>query len=364
MPANLDIPLAAPNVTANMLHTHVRMSITPNDDESLAYDLAIPKGWAYSQQFGPVATGLLETQGIGFFAAGVHPDGPVIAATVTTVPYEIPLDTWARMSLTHEGWEVVDAKWFPGPYGLFFDLTGQRTVGESQQVRRTSVRVRGSQIFSLHCMCSRTQWEEHKEIFWVAHLSFELGLKGSTRMEPWLAGVGAKPDFQFGFPASWSAEPKTPEPEVTSLVDVRLLDAADERLLAYLQVTARRRAQGEAAPNLLLYQSESQSLLTAAGFVANDKPRKLTTDEDPRAEAVQGWLGGFIWEGVMKGGAVYVRTGFLDQAGATFVFTLISPRLQDDPLIALRAQRAFEIARSTLVTPEANTGRVTHNPQR
>lgn len=349
--ADFDIPMTAPSVTSQMEETHMRLSILPNDDSSLSYDLAIPKTWAYSKQFGPVTTGLLETQGIGFFASTTHPDGPVIAATVTAVPFEIPLDTWARISLTHEGWEIVDAKWFPGPYGLIFDLTGRRMLGESQQIRRTTIRARGSQIFSLNCMCSHAQWNHHKEVFWVAHLSFELGLKGSTRMEPWLAGIAERPDFQFGFPASWSAEPKTPQPGVTSLVDVRLLDAAAERLLAYLQVTARQRANGEAAPVLILHQRESQSLLVAAGFVASGEPRQLTTEDDPRAEAVEGWLGSFTWDGTMKGGAVSARTGFMDRAGTTFVFTLISPRLTDDPLIALRAQRAFEIARSSLVTP-------------
>jgi uncharacterized Zn-binding protein involved in type VI secretion len=54
----------------------------------------------------------------------------------------------------------------------------------------------------------------------------------------------------------------------------------------------------------------------------------------------------------MKGGTVQARTGFLDRAGTTFVLTLIGPRPGDDTLIALRAQRAFEIARSSLVTPE------------
>lgn len=130
-----------------------------------------------------------------------------------------------------------------------------------------------------------------------------------------------------------------------------MLDAAGERLLAYLQVTARRRERGEAAPNFVLYQNESQALLTGADFVANDEPRRLTVEDDPRSEAVDGWLGSFVWSGAMKGGAVSARAGFLDRSDKTFVFTLIGPRLEDDPLIALRSQRAFEIARSSLVMP-------------
>ena len=82
-----------------------------------------------------------------------------------------------------------------------------------------------------------------RDIFWVAHSSFELTLKGSTRMEPWHAGIAQQPDFQFGYPASWSSEAKSPEPNVTSLVDVHLVNAAGDTLVAYLQVTARRRTK-------------------------------------------------------------------------------------------------------------------------
>jgi hypothetical protein len=200
-------------------------------------------------------------------------------------------------------------------------------------------------------MCSHAQWDQFKEIFWIAHSTFELALKGSTRMEPWHAGAAEHPDFQFGYPASWNAETKTPKPNVTSLVDVRLVSADGNILLAYLQVVAHRRTDTEAAPVLDLCERESLALLEAAGLVPRAEPRQLTSEEDPRAEAVSGWLGGFRCEGEMKGARVYARTGFMDRAGITFTFTLLSPLLADDNLLAMRAQRAFEIARASLVTP-------------
>jgi hypothetical protein len=348
----LDIPTAAPHAATTMVDTHVRVSLTPNDEQQLAYDLLVPKTWAYSKQFGPTATGLLQTRGLGFFASGSEPDGPVVATTVSVIPFEVPIDTWARLGFAQDGWEIIAGHWFPGPYGLFYDLTGARenTAG-GWQVRRSSVRVRGTQLFSLNCMCNAAHWDELKESFWVAHLSFELSMKGSTRMEPWLAGIAERPDFQFGYPASWTSEAKQPQADGTSAVDVRLLNARGDTLLAYLQVAAYQRKEGEAAPILSLHERESRTLLEKAGLTIYVPPRRLTGDEDPRAEAVAGWLGAFAGEGVMAGGRVYARTGFLDRSGATFTFILISPLPADDALTALRAQRAFEIARASLVTP-------------
>jgi hypothetical protein len=347
----IDVPFAAPHANTTMAETHTRVSVTPNEDEQLAYDLILPKGWAYSKEFGPTAKGLMQTQGLGFFAATAEQDGPVIATTVSTVPFEVPIDAWARLSFAETGWSLIAEGWFPGPYGLIYDLTGVREHEGAWHVRRTSVRVRGTQIFSLNSMCGERLWNEFKESFWVAHLSFELELKGPTQMEPWLAGIAEHPHFQFGYPASWNAETKATDEEGTSAVDVRLLNRQGDNLQAYLQVVARQRKPGEAAPVLALYEREAHGLLEKAGLQPQAPPRQLTLAEDPRSEAVTGWLGGFACEGIMQGGRVSTRTGFLDRAGAMFTFTLIGPLLEDDALTYLRAQRAFEIARDSLVTP-------------
>ena len=349
---HLDIPTAAPHASTTMAKTHARVNVTPNGEADLSYDLLIPKDWAYSKQFGPTVTGLMQTQGLGFFASSVDPDGPVIAATVSTIPFEVPIDSWARVALAQDGWIIIAGRWFPGPYGLIYDVTAVREREQTWQVRRTSVRVRGTQVFSLNCMCSEVHWNLWKETFWVAHLSFELTTKGSSRMEPWMGGIGEHPPFQFGYPASWTAETKATEEGGTSAVDVRLLNRQGDTLQAYLQVVARHRKPGEAAPILALHEREAYGLLEQAGLQPEAPPRQLTLAEDPRSEAVPGWLGSLECEGLMQGGRVYTRTGFMDRAGTTFTFTLIGPLLADDALTYLRAQRAFEIARASLVTPQ------------
>jgi hypothetical protein len=78
-----------------------------------------------------------------------------------------------------------------------------------------------------------------------------------------------------------------------------------------------------------------------------------------RAVAVKGWLGGFEATGQLGTSEVRLRLGFIDRDGHDASFLMISPLLHDDPLTALRGQRAFEIARATftpLPTGAAATG--------
>src|SRR5256885_9760037 len=124
----IDVPHQAPHVLAKMEDTHVKLRVTPNDDKMLSYSLAVPKTWAYSRQFGPVPGGPLVPQGIGFVTGAATLGAPVVAVTVTNVLFEIPIDTWARLTMAAEGWTVVAAQWFPGPHGLFFDEIGRAHV--------------------------------------------------------------------------------------------------------------------------------------------------------------------------------------------------------------------------------------------
>jgi hypothetical protein len=352
MPSTLDIPQQAPFLQATLEHSHVRMAVEPNDDAGLAYELLIPKTWAYSREFGPVPTGMLIARGIGFFAGAAEPGSPVIAVTITKVPYEIPIDVWARATFLHEGWEIVAAGWFPGANGLYFDLTGIRVVNDVSEVRRSAVRVRGTDIFTVNCLTARKHWDAVKELFWLAITSFDLAKAGPTRMEPWLeANVAAsadRPGFTVAHPATWLSESVTPTPEAVSALDVRLLDAEAERLLGYLQVKALRRAPQPAPPASDALKVEALASVERSGFATGAELLPLTEDDDPRSIAVEGWLGGFTADGTIAGGDVSLRLGFVVRGDVVFTFSLLSPRLANNPLNALRAIRVFEIARATL----------------
>lgn len=87
--------------------------------------------------------------------------------------------------------------------------------------------------------------------------------------------------------------------------------------------------------------------LTKARFQVISSPRRLTEDGDPRAVAVDGWLGGFVAQGRMGTSDVVARVGLIERDGVAVTFSSISPTPTDDPLVALRAERAFQIARAT-----------------
>jgi hypothetical protein len=351
----IDIPVTAPTVLATMDQTHVVLELTPETNPRLAYSLAVPREWGYSSEFGPVAHGLLHAQGIGFIAGSMDPHAPVIAITSTPVPFEVPLDALARQSFGVEGWQIVRAQWFPGPSGLFYDVTATRIVNDVPELRRSSLRNLGSDIITVNCFCGLDGWEGAKEIFWVAHVTFKLLASPQTRMEVWAeAATQRAPRFAVQYPLSWWEEEAQGEDSNISGLHVRLVDAKQETLLAYVQAKLAKRAP-DAAPILERLQASATSHLARAGVRLGAPLRPLSDDDDPRALAVKGWLGGFQGEGQLGTSEVKLRVGFIDRDGHDATFLMISPLMLDDPLTALRAQRAFEIARATLtLTPEGD----------
>lgn len=343
----LDIPRSAPHVMASVQETHLNVEVEPSGAEHLTYRVVVPRTWPLSSSFGPVPTGMLETRGLGFFASANLSTAPVIAATATTVPYEIPLDAWARLAFAHEGYEVVDGSFFPGPNGLFYDVTGVRTVNDVVEVRRSGVRVQGNEIICLNCMCARDEWNFAKEVFWVAMISFQLTNAKPTRMEPWLRGAAEKePAFELAHPATWTSESVAESPEGVSAVDIRL-PGQDDKLLGYLQIRAER-WHGTAIPSLAQLDASALVRLKNSGFEPTEEAKPLTEDNDPRALSVKGWIGGFSSDGTFMAGEVTTRRGFIARDGVMYAFAMLSPRTANNPLVALRTLRVFEIARATV----------------
>jgi len=347
--SSLDIPMMAPDVVATLDQTHVRFRGTPTHRPLFAYEVVVPKTWAFSQDFGPVPEGPMVPQGLGFFTGSVQPDAAVIAVTVTALPFDMPIDTWMRLSFAAEGWTIVSAKWFPGGEGLFFDVTGTRIRDGAEEVRRTSARADGSHLFAVNCLAGRRNWDQAKKNFWIAHDTFKL-LKPTDigQMEPRLTVRGRNPDFEVAYPISWSGAPVEGAPEGISAVDLRLLNARQDTLLAYAQVKVQRLEEGEGVPPVERLAARMMEKLAGFGFAATGAPAPLTEENDPRALAVAGWLGGFLVEGRIGSSDTIARLGFTSRDGFLVTWVAVSPTVRDDLVVALRAQRMFEIARATL----------------
>jgi len=349
MPDNpLDIPNKTPNVSAHLAETHVRAEIEP-DDPKLTFDLLVPKTWAFSSELGPVRHMLFHPAGLGFFTAAIDPGAPVIAVTAAPCPFEVPIDTWALLSAAHEGWTVIASQWFPGPYGLFFELTATRVVDEIEHVRRTSVRPGHGAIVAVNCMCARSYWDAVKETFWAAHVTFALLQKTEPNLEHWLRAHVEQPAFSTVYPASWDAEPAEVDGDQRSGLHLRLIDAEGKKLLAYLVVKAERNPFAEPLPLPELW-NEARRMAEASGVAITSSPRHTSTHDDVRALAVPGWLGGYLADAHWGTTDIALRVGFVARGGLIFTLVSCSPKLQDDTLVALRAQRAFEIVRAGLET--------------
>ena len=344
----LDIPLDAAYTLATLEHTHTIVQTVPGGDETRAFALAVPKSWGYAKTFGPVTEELFVPRGIGYFAGGLEAEDPVISVSATRVPFEVPIDHWTRALFAAEGWTALQGTWFPGPHGSMFDLTGVKVVDHIELVRRTTVRNDGISLFSVHTICGRTRWDELKESLWVAHLTFKLtGGQGETKMEPWLQAAATEPNFETAYPRSWEHEVAAVRDDGISGVHMRLLDAAQETLMAYVLVRAKRTDPADKRPLGVLVESTT-TMLERSEIRSVGQLRPTTEEEDPRAAAIEGWVDGAIGDGMLGTAEITLRLGFLRRDDILFTLVSCSPKRDQDPWTALRATRAFEIARFAL----------------
>jgi hypothetical protein len=223
---------------------------------------------------------------------------------------------------------------------------------------RTTAHTDGGRVFSVNTLCARSHWEAAKEIFWVAHVSFKLlAGTGVAQLETWKHFEAEDPDFRISYPFSWTAEPVSSAWAGVSAVDLRLLDAEGRVLLGYVQIKALRDStQSSQLPLSALRDDCLDKLRRSFGYTPSQPFVPLTEADDPRGEAVDGWLGGFAGEEKASDNgsdtAVAVRLGFIRRGGVTFSLIALSAPVRDDALAALRTQRAFEIARDTLEVPD------------
>jgi hypothetical protein len=345
----IDIPCSAPDIAASAELTHARVQLTPNDDPMLSFELLVPKVWLYSSSIGPVVQAPLITQGLGLFTPGGELGTPIVAVTVTRCPFEVAIDAWVRWRMSQEGWTILKAQWVPIPEGPFYDVTAHRTIeGGHELIRRTSVRADRGRIFSVNCSCDREHWDAVKHDFWAAHVTFGiLGNSGDPTSEAWLRCSGEQPGFEAGYPASWQAEPAQPRSREMSGMHLRLTDPRHDVLLAYLFIQAER-SDPRARRSTLELIDQAKTMLSTAGVQLTQNPIALLASRDPRAKAVQGWLGGCSAKATLGEAEVDIRFEFVQRDHVAFTVAMCNPPIADDAWTALRAQRAFEIVRSTL----------------
>ncbi|MET0388329.1 MAG: hypothetical protein ABW321_20325 [Polyangiales bacterium] len=343
---NIDVPQALPSFD-KLEQTHVRAEVESHDDASQSFDTVVPKHWKQQNTPGNVKQALFPARILATFAPG---DGPVVTVTVTAIPASIPLDVWARLTFVEERYTIVASRWVPGPYGLFFDITGQRRESGNglDIVRRATLHLDGPRIFMVNTIAPRAVWDTYKQDFWRAHVGFELSHPKGTTAEPVREVYSKSPAFRLQYPGSWSAEAPEPLNKDLSGMHLRLLAADGKDLDAYMVVRASRAAERPLNDEVLA----ARRMLEKSSVKLTGEAQPIAAIEDPRAEFVKGYRGGFTLPAQLAGNDIEVRLSLIRRDGIDFTFALCSPRVTTHPLPALRALRAFEIARDTLELPE------------
>ena len=331
--------------------THARFQVA-FEQQHLTVDLMLPKLWVQAKG---AKDSLFPAPVFTTFTDADKQQPALVALAISDAPFEVPIDVWTRLTLENEGWTIARGAWHSGPYGLFYESTATRLVGMQQVVRRMSARLHKATIITASTACPRERWDALKNDLWLAHLSLELvgisadGASETRKRTAAARGSAKTPRFEIAYPASWTGEAAASKDPEASGVHLRLLDA-HETLLGYLVVRARRHSGEKPALQALIDSTKRMS--EGAGAQWTSAPRALTPEDDPRAEAVPGWLGGFLASGKLGNAECDVRFGFVQKQDVTFTLLALSPPRRDDLQVALRTQRTFEIARAELQTNE------------
>jgi hypothetical protein len=341
------VPFTAPAALVSLEQTHAQMRVSDPAHASDTVVVALPKTWSPVDHASDAHRALFEGRVLQSFGPRGGENRPVVTLVVTPIPFEISIDAWGRMLYENDGFNILVSRYFPGPQGLFFDITGTRTENGRELVKRTFIRKDGNRVFTMSALCPREAWDANKDNFWIANVTFEvLHPQSSGRAEAWLTASTKKPGFEISFPASWQVERAASKSDSISGFHLRLPDADGQTLLSYLLVRCERAP----ASDLPALQRDTIAMLQKSGVATKGDLQQMNETADPRAVAVQGWLGGFRGIAHMGTDDVIVTLGFVRRGDLTFTFALCNPKANANPVVALRAQRTFEVARATLKT--------------
>ena len=351
--APLDIPTTDVSaLVSNLSQTHARFQAEVQGMPTL--ELLLPKAW---RQAKPSADSPM-FQSAQVLFSDVDPQRPaVVAVELSRMPYDVPIDAMLRVKLQKDGWQVVQGGFYTGPFGELYETTATRQVAKTMVVGRFSARLHRGTIVLISAVCPRTRWDELKKDLWLANAGAELlGTKPDGRSEerkrvaslPEGRKRGPRPPrFETEYPASWSAEVAASSDKDISGIHFRWVSG--ETLQAYIVARAQRHG-AEAKPAVAELIASAKRMLEGSGGKFKSEPQPIAAQDDPRAQSVPGWLGGFAADGQLGDSDVDIRMGFAQSDTLTFGMLMVSPTLENDTIAALRAQRAFEIIRAGLAS--------------
>jgi hypothetical protein len=335
--------------------THQRCEFVPFGETQNAYSLILPKTWKMVDDLGEQVDAVGEAIRIGFFVERTEPGAAGVQVTLTKFPAEIILYDWVQYQADLFGVRLTHCEYVDLPNGPGIDSGGWYGPKDNLHVVRQATFVDEGRIFHLVAMVPAKRYADLMRDFTIAARSFKVDQPtGNRQMEQWLGvTVSASPAFRVGMPISWRARDLGAPLPGKSAVDLLLMH--NDQAQVYLRVKAiDPKVAGDATNDELLKTVVEE---TAEAHVKPTSSWKV--EAEMPAGAAPDISGMFMCDAKFeKDDLLELRCGIVRRGPLCFVLTLLSVRRIDNPILWMRARRAYEIALSTVdplpPSPELN----------
>lgn len=306
----------------------------------VTFQLFIPKEWSLETNFGQRIDAPLRAVPLGLFLEPKKDGSALISVTGFRMEMEVSLEDWAHHVLAQHKVIPFGGTWVKTARGLHYEAGAAQGMAPNRTFSRIAAFAASGVIFMVTSQCSESLWPSLKDSFLLAGLSFEIlgthpGSAGT--LEPCKAWTAeGNPKMSTIYPAAWLAEPVQSLSPETVAVDFKLPDSEQKQLLAYLRLKFSSGSPEKALARIL-------KQLREAGFDIDPKRfARCEPDSYSRnfVEQKGMWIGSFTREG--ESGEV--RIGMRQVASTLVSASLVCPAQVSQPIIWMRAKRAFELA--------------------
>ena len=303
------------------------------------FQLFVPKDWTMETNLGERLDAPLRPVPLGLFLAPGKDGSALISVAGYRMNMEVSLEDWVNHALAQYDVIPFGGRWVNTPRGLCYDAGAVQKKPGGRYFCRVTAFAFGGIIYIVTSQCLEALWPQLKNSFLAANLSFEIMGANSEfhrNLEPWKVWTTA-PGAGTGtmYPGMWLAESVPTRSGVVKAADFKLANAAGDQLVAYLRLKFESGSAAEALDQVV-------KKLNGTGFeITRDTLVKCTPDS--YSLLFPGNEGMWVAKIIRDNEPGEIRVGMRRLASALAVVVLISPAQSQQPVLWMRAKRAFEI---------------------
>ncbi|MEM6989698.1 MAG: hypothetical protein AAF721_04355 [Myxococcota bacterium] len=197
---------------------HDVIRVTPYDDETLRYVVALGRGWQRAEVLGDFLDLPTVQRPVGAFGTGGPPAGQSMTVTITPMAIEIRAEDWVRHVFARSGWTVHDQRWHDTDHGPRVVTWGTR----GRFVKATVAFADGGRLWMTHCMGAAGMQPAVAGTVWDSAMPLHVERPlAAERLEA--RAELACGDHRFQIPMSWELR-RTHVGEAVACTDAALLD--------------------------------------------------------------------------------------------------------------------------------------------